>query len=386
VPRYSQASHVRTDGGGTLFGRIAVAIADDEAARVRRVARVALVYVVDLATVSLAAADPVAAGAGGTRRRGGGAGVERQVKLALDESRVLVLGTQVLLGFALRAPFERAFDALPAAARRAKLADIALLLLVLALLLLPAAYHQIVAGGAASPPLLRFATRTMDLALAPFALALGLTLYTATVRLLGTAAAAGLGLAAGLGAAGGWYAPGLARRAREGRAMAGAAGSAATRASEMDLVDRVDQALTEVRIVLPGAQALLGFQLATFLMDGFERLPRLAQYVHLASLLATAGATILLIAPPAYHRVAEQGGVTERLRRFTVAMLLAALACLAVGLAGDLFVVVTKLTGRPVAAAAAALAALAGCNGLWFGLTFALRGRRAGAGADRRGD
>ena len=36
---------------------------------------------------------------------------------------------------------------------------------------------------------------------------------------------------------------------------------------------KIDYALTEARVVLPGAQALLGFQLAIILTTGFAELP-----------------------------------------------------------------------------------------------------------------
>jgi len=53
----------------------------------------------------------------------------------------------------------------------------------------------------------------------------------------------------------------------------------------------------------PGAQALLGFQFAVMLVDGFDQLPASSQYLHLVSLVAVALSTVLLIAPAAYHRL-----------------------------------------------------------------------------------
>jgi len=41
-------------------------------------------------------------------------------------------------------------------------------------------------------------------------------------------------------------------------------------------------------MVLPGAQALLGFQFITVFMQSYDRLPSSVKYVHLASLSATA--------------------------------------------------------------------------------------------------
>ena len=37
---------------------------------------------------------------------------------------------------------------------------------------------------------------------------------------------------------------------------------------------KIEQLLTEARVVLPGAQALFGFQLAIVLTRAFERLPK----------------------------------------------------------------------------------------------------------------
>jgi hypothetical protein len=42
--------------------------------------------------------------------------------------------------------------------------------------------------------------------------------------------------------------------------------------------------LTEARVIIPGAQALFGFQLVAMLTTGFERLPEHAKLVHAAAL------------------------------------------------------------------------------------------------------
>lgn len=74
------------------------------------------------------------------------------------------------------------------------------------------------------------------------------------------------------------------------------------------LKDKIKHVLTEARVVLPGAQALLGFQLITFLMDGFEKLPNLLKYVHLISLCLTAVSIILLMTP----RITESSSAARR--------------------------------------------------------------------------
>ena len=75
---------------------------------------------------------------------------------------------------------------------------------------------------------------------------------------------------------------------------------------------RLRHVLTEARVLLPGAQALLGFQLITFYMDDFAKLPHFLKLIHLASLLLIAFAAVLLIAPAAFHRIADLGEATER--------------------------------------------------------------------------
>ena len=60
-------------------------------------------------------------------------------------------------------------------------------------------------------------------------------------------------------------------------------------------------------MVLPGAQALLGFQLITIFMEGFDKLPNSSKFIHIGSLVLIALTMILLMSPAAYHRIAEQG-------------------------------------------------------------------------------
>ena len=68
-------------------------------------------------------------------------------------------------------------------------------------------------------------------------------------------------------------------------------------------------------MVLPGVQALLGFQLAVTLTRAFEALPYSSKLVHAAALMLVALAVILLIAPAAFHRIAFSGEDTEEFHR-----------------------------------------------------------------------
>jgi len=70
-----------------------------------------------------------------------------RIKNALDEVRILVLGTQVLLGFAYRAFFEPRFERLAPRDKGVILASLCLLLAQIGVLLMPAARHRIVERG-----------------------------------------------------------------------------------------------------------------------------------------------------------------------------------------------------------------------------------------------
>src|SRR4051794_23189994 len=78
---------------------------------------------------------------------------------------------------------------------------------------------------------------------------------------------------------------------------------------------RVEQMLTKARVILPGAQALLGFQLVIVLTSAFEKLPETSRLLHGASLLCVALAVILLVTLAALHRIVWAGEDSEGLLR-----------------------------------------------------------------------
>ena len=122
-------------------------------------------------------------------------------------------------------------------------------------------------------------------------------------------------------------------------------------------------------MVLPGAQALLGFELITMLMEGFDKLPSSSKYVHLISLVLMGLTVILLMAPAAYHRIVERGEDSEHFHTVASTLLLAAMIPLPMGICGDLYVVIRKTTESSLTGIISAAIALAMFYGLWFGFT-----------------
>ena len=289
-----------------------------------------------------------------------------KIKTAMDESRMLILGASVLLGFQYRAPFEAGFNSLPASSQHLKIAGLMLLLISISLMISPGAYHRIVWEGNDSPDIQVFATRVMDFALLPFLLTLGIDFYAVTGKFLGTTAGVLSGTLIATVAVTFWYLPGLIWRESDSRSRKNFKRGA--KVEKTPLKDRVEQVLTEARVVLPGVQALLGFQLATMLMDGFDKLPQSSKYVHLISLLLMGLCVVLLMTPAAYHRIVEQGEDSESFHRIASRLLLVVMVPLPLGICGDLFVVLRKVTGSIPVSIGTSVLFLAFFYSFWFGL------------------
>jgi len=141
------------------------------------------------------------------------------------------------------------------------------------------------------------------------------------------------------------------------------------RAHPTRIEDKIGQALTEARVVLPGAQALLGFQLVTMFMDAFDNLPQSSKYVHIGSLCLIALSMILLMTPAAYHRIAMRGEDTVHFHKVASGLLIATMLTLPLGICGDVYVVFRKVTDSVALSVTVAVAVLMVFYGLWFGFT-----------------
>jgi hypothetical protein len=297
--------------------------------------------------------------------------LENKIKLALDESRMLILGAQILLGFQFRAILEQGFHELPRSSQVIELIALGLLLLAIALIMWPGAYHRIVWEGVAELDVHEFTTKVMDVALLPFLVALALEVYVMSHKLLGFPASILVSAVSAILAILSWYGLGVIGHSLGGEPQL--ANEAKGRSKHMDdeerLFDKVEQVLIEARMVLPGVQALLGFQLATMLLEGFDRLPISSKYLHLISLGLMAFTMMLLMAPAAYHRIVEHGEATEHFHRVAGNLLLLAMVTLPLGLCGDLSVVLRSVTDSISFSLVAAVVMLALFYGFWFGFT-----------------
>jgi hypothetical protein len=177
-----------------------------------------------------------------------------KVTKALDETHILVLGTQILLGFGFQATFQPGFERLAPSGRWLAVCVVALLLVAFLFLVAPTPFHRIAEHGESTQRMHRFTSAVATAALLPFALAIGLSFVIPLQKAFGTAIAILAGVSMGAAALFLWCGLELARKRKDIRTMQ----DLSQPGDKASLKDRIRQLLTEARIVLPGAQALLG--------------------------------------------------------------------------------------------------------------------------------
>ena len=119
-------------------------------------------------------------------------------------------------------------------------------------------------------------------------------------------------------------------------------------------------------MILPGVQALFGFQMIAVFNGGFRDRLTTDRRLHLLALLLVALTPGLPIAPAAHPRIAEQGRLSERFVVLTSRLIAGALLPLALGLALDVFIVAALILGDRSAGACAGGGTAAVLLLLWF--------------------
>jgi hypothetical protein len=302
---------------------------------------------------------------------------EQRTQDALNESRILVLSIQVLLSFQYSCALEPTFTKLPVICQRLELLALVLLLTAFGFLVSPVPYHLIVWHGNDSGDLQRFIVVVVELGLMPFAMALAIDIDIAVTRPLGPLIGMIMALTVFALAIFFWYGLEAMRRGLHEPGTSdhadGEEESMASISRETTIEEKIQHALIEARVVLPGAQALLGFQFVGVLLGGFESLPGSSQYMHVASLTLVTVSTILLMMPAAYHRIVEQGEATEHFFRVASNAVLCSMVPLSLGICGDFFIVARKMTGSALLSTVATAALTALFYGFWFGFSLVRR-------------
>ena len=123
--------------------------------------------------------------------------------------------------------------------------------------------------------------------------------------------------------------------------------------------------IEEARCILPGLQAVFGFQSIAVFNERFTDLQVYAQVCHLVGLGLMVIAMGMLMTPAVYYR-AKHGYATSRMVRASRKSIRGALMPLAVGLSLDMLTVMSLATDRFSLSVAAAVATLLLFVGLWY--------------------
>ena len=124
--------------------------------------------------------------------------------------------------------------------------------------------------------------------------------------------------------------------------------------------------IEEARMVLPGIQALFGFQLIAVFNTRFHDFSSLEQVLHLVALLLVALAIALIMTPAAYHRIAERGIVSRRFVDLASRLLESALMPLMLGISLDLFLLGRLILNNVALSATIASMMFLVFFGLWY--------------------
>jgi hypothetical protein len=144
--------------------------------------------------------------------------------------------------------------------------------------------------------------------------------------------------------------------------------------TEQDKIDaEMRNIIEEARVILPGLQALFGFQTIAVFSDRFEDLANYAKACHVIGLAMVIVAVAMVMTPAVYYRSCH-GRATPRMARVSARMIRGALAPLACGLALDMFTVVQAATDGLLISIAAGTGTLVLLVGLW--LVVPTRGKR----------
>lgn len=131
--------------------------------------------------------------------------------------------------------------------------------------------------------------------------------------------------------------------------------------------------LSETRMVLPGIQALFGFQFIAVFNDRFAKLSEFEKYLHLAALIAVALATGLIMSPAAIDRLVDWEINDHKLERLASMLISAAMFLLMLAITSEVFIIVNMVTQAGVAIGVAAVVGT--CLMMsWFVLPLILRG------------
>lgn len=143
--------------------------------------------------------------------------------------------------------------------------------------------------------------------------------------------------------------------------------------TEKERLDRnLNELLGELRVALPGVQVLFAFLLAVPFNQGFSHATSFQKDVYLVTLLLTAVATALLIAPSAQHRIEFRQDDKKHIVFISNTFAIVGFGFLAAAMSSAVLLVTDYLFGTTTAAICTAGIAVI-LYGFWYALPVARR-------------
>ncbi len=146
-----------------------------------------------------------------------------------------------------------------------------------------------------------------------------------------------------------------------------------TSASERDETpsERADRNLTELlgelRVALPGVQVLFAFLLIVPFNQRFADVSALQEKVYFGTLICTAFASALLIAPSMHHRIEFRQGDKDHIVKVSNRLTIAGLTLMAIAMTGVIVLITDFVFGTATTAVTATLLALS-FAWLWYAM------------------
>ena len=129
----------------------------------------------------------------------------QKFQTSLDETRLLMLASQILFGFQFQTVFQDQFATFTLTMRQVDASALLLMVVALALLLAPASQHRLVERGQITGRIRRAVTRYTEAALLPFSISFGLDIYLVFSHGFGEATGIAVGAAIFVLAILSWY-------------------------------------------------------------------------------------------------------------------------------------------------------------------------------------
>jgi hypothetical protein len=119
---------------------------------------------------------------------------------------------------------------------------------------------------------------------------------------------------------------------------------------KLSLLRSAQLLLEECRMILPGIQALFGFQLVAVFSERFDEVLSAAdQRLHFAAITLVALAIALIMTPAAFHRQVGVDEVTDTFLKLSTRLVLWSMPPLALGICIDFYLVAHVLIGSTLA-------------------------------------